>query len=209
MYKASTLNRDRYHHGDLRAALIILALEEVEKNGPDRLSVSALAKRAGVSPMAPYRHFADKEALLEALARQGFEQLGATMREVDDTDAPLKAIVAFGVCYVEFALAHPGLFRLMFGRAPPTPDNGLSSDPSTMYGLFAARVASLVPPDRREDIFLAGWCLMHGLASLCVAGRIRGAQAEPADLARRMGNVLSQAIAGDAAKATSKEERKA
>jgi hypothetical protein len=83
----------------------------------------------------------------------------------------------------------------MYGRAPPTPDAGLAEDSTTVLGLYAARMSALVPPERLADACLAGWCLMHGLASLCVAGRIRGAMGgPPADLARRMASMLAEAI---------------
>ncbi len=182
-----------YHHGDLREALIALALNEIDRQDPDRLSISALAKRARVSPMAPYRHFADREALLTAVAVRGFERLAAAMRQADAPD-PAQAIVAFGVCYVEFAMAHPGLFRLMFAGQPPTSDRGLANNASTAFGLFAARIADLVPAPCREDAFLACWSLVHGLASLCSSGRIRGQKAAPEDVARRLGSLAVKAL---------------
>jgi AcrR family transcriptional regulator len=187
-----------YHHGSLEETLITLGLEELEKTGdPDSLSVSALAKRAGVSRMAPYRHFADREAFLQAVARRGFQLLGDQMKAVDAPD-PWEAVTAFGVCYVKFAIDNPGAFRLMFGGAPPTPDEGLAEDPSTVLGLVMSRLAQLVEVGRREDVFLTSWCLMHGLASLLVAGRIRNVHASPVELARRVAGVLRQAIASAA-----------
>jgi AcrR family transcriptional regulator len=195
MYEESTSARRGYHHGSLEETLITLGLEELEKAGdPDRLSVSALAKRAGVSRMAPYRHFADKEAFLQALARRGFQLLRAQMQAVDAPD-PWEAVMAFGVCYVKFAVDNPGTFRLMFGGAPPTPDEGQAEDPSTVLGLIMTRLSQLVEVGRREDVFLTSWCSMHGLASLLVAGRIRNIHDPPVELAWRVARVLSQAIA--------------
>jgi AcrR family transcriptional regulator len=195
MDEESTSARRAYHHGSLEETLIALGLEELEKTGdPDTLSVSALAKRASVSPMAPYRHFASKEAFLQALARRGFQLLGDQMREVDAPD-PWEAVTAFGVCYVKFAIDNPGAFRLMFGRTPPTPDEGQAEDPSTVLGLVMSRLSQLVEAGRREDVFLTSWCLMHGLASLLVARRIRNIHDSPVNLARRVAGVLRQAIA--------------
>lgn len=188
MYEESTLPRAPYHHGDLRETLIKLALAQLDAEGaearPEALSVAALARRAGVSPMAPYRHFPDKQALIEALARRGFAELGQRVAAIDAAD-PHAAIEAFGVAYVEFALAHPGLFRLMYGGAPPTPDDAVAADPTSVYGRFSALVAALVEPEQREDVALALWSMAHGLASLCLAGRIRGRPAPPAELVRR------------------------
>src|ERR1700722_14142677 len=106
MYEMSTSKRDAYHHGDLRSTLIALALEKIEQEGPEQLALRSLAQRAGVSGMAPYRHFADKASLLEAVARHGFAELREKLREVEDPD-PRKALVAFGVVYVRFACARP------------------------------------------------------------------------------------------------------
>ncbi len=186
MYEETTLARAPYHHGDLRETLIGLALEELDAEArPEALSVAALARRAGVSPMAPYRHFPDKQALLEALARRGFAELGRRVAAIDAAD-PGAAIEAFGVAYVEFALSHPGLFRLMYSGAPPTPDDAVMTDPASVYGRFSALIAALVEPERREDVGLALWSMAHGLASLCLAGRIRGRPAPPAELVRRV-----------------------
>jgi AcrR family transcriptional regulator len=172
-----------------------LGLEELEKTGdPDSLSISALAKRAGVSGMAPYRHFADRQAFLQALARRGFQRLRDQMQAVDAPD-PWEAVTAFGVCYVKFAVDNPGAFRLMFGSTPPTPDEGQTADPSTVLGLVMTRLSQLVEAGRREDVFLTSWCLMHGLASLLVARRIRNVHDSPVGLARRVARVLRQAIA--------------
>ncbi len=119
----STSKRDAYHHGDLRGALIALALETLEEDGPEGLTLRGLAERAGVSGMAPYRHFADKAALLEAVARRGFAELHSDLAAVDDAQNPKEALIAFGVVYVRFACARPeACSRVMFGGAPPTPD---------------------------------------------------------------------------------------
>src|SRR5256885_13335679 len=96
-----------YHHRDLRAALLRAAGKRLEKQGITALSMREAARRVGVSHNAPYRHFADREALLAALAAQGFEMLGQAMRG--------HAGRAMGEAYVRFALQYPQRFRLMFG----------------------------------------------------------------------------------------------
>jgi AcrR family transcriptional regulator len=189
MYETSILKRPTYHHGNLSESLIALALNALERGGPETLSLSALAAQAGVSGMAPYRHFKDRAALLEAVARRGFEMLRADLVAVDDAAEPRKALVAFGAAYVRFALRRPGLFRVMFDGAPPTPDEALSADGSTVYGLFLSRIAQAAAPAQRMDAFLACWCLMHGLASLSVAGRLRSPD-DPEALASRLGEFM-------------------
>jgi AcrR family transcriptional regulator len=186
----STSKGKPYHHGDLRDALINLAVEALEREGPEALSLRGLATRAGVSGMAPYRHFADKAALLAAAARRGFADLRERLAFVDDPTEPKKALVAFGVVYVRFACERPGLFRLMFAGPPPTADEELTADPQTVIGLFGARLADLVPPDRRHVAFVAAWSAMHGLASLVLAGRMRGPAPHPIELAEQVGKVI-------------------
>ena len=116
MFTLSTPPEERsYHHGDLRRALVSSALEFLSVAG---LSLRAVARRAKVSAMAPYRHFADKEALLAAAAEHGFRQLtirfSAAAAAAPDPGAALNAL---GVAYVVFACDEPSLFKLMFGPA--------------------------------------------------------------------------------------------
>src|SRR5919206_2322086 len=96
-----------YHHGNLRPALLRTAAKTLEKEGLGALSLRELARRAGVSHNAPYRHFPDRDSLLAALAAEGFEMLGDALEK-----RPRREM---GEAYVEFALAHPQRFRLMFG----------------------------------------------------------------------------------------------
>src|SRR2546430_6260512 len=98
----------RYHHGDLRRTLIDAALRIVEQVGPGALSLRELARHAGVSHAAPYRHFASREALLAALAAEGFRGLGAEMAALaSDGGDPLARFAALGLAYVRYAVAHP------------------------------------------------------------------------------------------------------
>lgn len=109
--------KNSYHHGDLRQSLIDAALELLKEEGINELSLRQVAKRVGVSHNAPYRHFEDKDALLAAVAAQGFQSLRDTMKKAQrnlslDSSQRLEAI---GIAYVKFALAHPSHYRLMFG----------------------------------------------------------------------------------------------
>ena len=119
MFTLSTPSEERpYHHGDLRRALIRSALEVLSEAGVAGLSLRAATRRAKVSAMAPYRHFADKEALLAAVAEHGFQQLGARFATATATAAdPRAGLAALGVAYVLFARDEPSLFKLMFGPA--------------------------------------------------------------------------------------------
>src|SRR5690348_15474902 len=103
--------KQSYHHGDLRQALLDAALELLEKQGPEALVLREVARRAGVSHNAPYRHFASREELLAGLAARGFGEFG---KRVQSAQGGGKG-TGMGEAYVGFALEHPQLFRLMFG----------------------------------------------------------------------------------------------
>lgn len=178
----STSISDRtYHHGDLRAALVAAALDLLETAGEAALSLRAAARACGVSAMAPYRHFADKEDLLEAVAARGFEDLAACLEAADSAATGAQALAAQGAAYVAFACRRPALFRLMFMRPCRTPGK------SRAYGILEERAATLAGPGMSaEDLTLAAWSLVHGLAALILDRRVplEGAAAEAA--ARRI-----------------------
>ncbi|SDA27239.1 TetR/AcrR family transcriptional regulator [Sphingomonas sp. NFR15] len=149
-----------YHHGDLRASLVSSALSLLEA-GDAPPSLREVARAAGVSAMAPYRHFADRAALLAAVADEGFAALRARLLAADDVADSRAALVAQGRAYVDFALSHPALFRLMFSREKV---RGVPEG-ETAYTVLANRVARIAP-DRAEVATLAAWGLVHGLATL-------------------------------------------
>lgn len=105
-----------YHHGDLRAALIESALEIIEEIGPQGMTIREVARRAGVSHAAPYRHFADKDELIVAVVEHGFGLLHHKMQVARDGagDDPLAQFAASGDAYVDFALSYPTYYRVMF-----------------------------------------------------------------------------------------------
>lgn len=109
---------DTYHHGHLSAALLEAAIEMIADSGVDKMTMRALSKRVGVSRAAPYRHFANKSALLAAVAEEGFRSMLQWLQpEGDNTDRDaLASFQAMGVAYVSFALSNPTHYRLMFGR---------------------------------------------------------------------------------------------
>jgi AcrR family transcriptional regulator len=112
--------RPRYHHGNLPQALRDAALALINEAGADALTLRGAAKRAGVSQAAPYRHFRNKEALLAAVAEEGFRAMAEAMgrRAAPHRADPAGRLRALGRAYVEFATRHPAHFRVMFGRVP-------------------------------------------------------------------------------------------
>jgi AcrR family transcriptional regulator len=172
-----------YHHGDLRPALLQAAVDISEKQGLEALTLRALARRAGVSHNAPYRHFKDRNALLEALAADGFRALGKALEEKSGT--------SMGEAYVRFGLAHPARFRLMFGGSLR-----LSAHPALREASSLAYEALLSALRSRHDLpdpevaAAAAWSLVHGLANLLLDGHFERAMRDRADSERFIENVL-------------------
>ena len=186
---------NRYHHGDLPQALLDAALRIVKTQGTEALTLRAVARLAGVSQAAPYRHFANKEAILAAVAEDGFRSLMAAMRQSVKAcgDVPLARLRAVGIGYVTFATSHPSHFRVMFGRgladrsAFPTLRQ-VASD--TLAMVVAAVVdcqrAGLVRSEEpAEDLALTAWSSVHGLSALLVEGVLDRPAAEVAEMVTR------------------------
>ena len=146
-----------YHHGDLRAALIKAATAEIERGGYENLSLRELADSVGVSRGAPYRHFADRRALLAAVAADGFERLTAIYRKamMGSGKTPQDRLAAAGRGYLRFAAKRPQMFRLMFvsdllGGGTVPPDAALAKAAGESYFVFERFVAATLdnPDDR-------------------------------------------------------------
>jgi len=155
-----------YHHGDLRAALLDAADALLDQGGDGAVSLREAARMAGVSPAAAYRHFADKEALLAALALRGFEAFGAAMGQAV-AQAGGSPYVARGRAYIRFALARPGRFRLMFG-----PLLARSGAHPALQAASRQAFAALQADAGGREAALRGWGLVHGLALLILDGAI-------------------------------------
>jgi|SRR6185503_13372903 len=157
-----------YHHGDLRAALLKGAGKALEKQGITALSLRDAARRAGVSHNAPYRHFADRDALLAALAAEGFRMLGEALRG--------KPGRARGEAYVRFALEHPQRFRLMFGGLLPLARHPeLREAASRAYQGLVDAWKDMPDP---QIAAAAAWSLVHGLAQLLLDGHFASQAAD-------------------------------
>lgn len=114
--EAQRVQRTAYHHGDLRAQLISAVRDLVEQHGPDGFSVAEAARRAGVSSAAPYKHFADRPALLRAVVAEALDRLRVDMEQAvaQHPTGSVAGVAAIGQAYVDFARKRPGVFRLIF-----------------------------------------------------------------------------------------------
>jgi AcrR family transcriptional regulator len=168
----------RYHHGNLRAALIEAGLAALSSGESTDLSLRAIARAVGVSANAAYRHFADKEALLSALAAEGFRRFAAAQRQaVQGLSDPIEARTAAGLAYIAFARQHPALFRLMFGHfTPGRGDEDLQQAAITAFDALvasSARESGSQPGDERAFLTaIARWSLVHGLSHLLLDGQL-------------------------------------
>ena len=207
-----------YHHGDLRNALIDAGMNALATQDAAELSLRALARELGVSANAAYRHFADKDALLSALAAEGFRRFAAEQADSRCTTGPgpgqtgLKGgpqdeALSSGLRYVQFAQRHPGLFRLMFGRFL------LASQDAELQGAAMAAFMQLLEQSRAPDAppgppdeatlmrALARWSLVHGLSHLLLEGQLGLFGAQPDGLVRA---VLEASGLGDAGRPETK-----
>jgi AcrR family transcriptional regulator len=160
-----------YHHGDLRAALIQAGLKALESQGLAELSLRQLAREVGVSPTAVYRHFPDKQALLDVLAQVGLEQLAQWQQAATQAQDSANSFAATGRAYVRWALANPALFRLAFGQRRSARD--------TLFGENAAarmlreHAFSQTGSDAGvQRLMIQAWAIVHGLAMLMLDGQI-------------------------------------
>lgn len=170
---------ESYHHGDLRAAVLALALEKLASQEVPDLGLRALARELGVSATALYRHFASKEALLDALANEGIRQLGKSQRAAAEAaEGGQAAFQATGVAYVEWAVANPALFALTFAcKARPDlaqadADGADNEAFRQLQAGISGVLPQLAPGSDRASAAMHAWSLVHGLANLILAGQI-------------------------------------
>ena len=186
--------KPRYHHGDLRAALIEQGLRDLAGGAAGDLSLRAIARKVGVSATAVYRHFPDKTALIDALSIEGDRLLGeASRRAQESAGGGRMGFDATGRAYVRFALNHPALFRLMMARfrAMPGDPDAQSVGLRLLVDNVAAMSAPDVPDAERALRALQSWALVHGLAMLMLDGIV------PADEAL-IDAVIASPFAADA-----------
>lgn len=162
-----------YHHGHLRAAVLERAAVVVAADGPHRLTLRALASDLGVSHTAPRHHFGSRTGLLTALAAEGFDRLGDRLRDTRESGG---SFLDLGVTYVTFAAEYPGHFQVMFapGLLAEDDDDLVAARDRTLAELTGGgdRLVSDGRADDAGSAVLAGWALVHGLATLAQSGNL-------------------------------------
>ncbi len=209
-------DKENYHHGDLRRALLDAARQLAEERGIDGFTLREVARRAGVSHAAPYHHFADKTALVEALAIETYKRLAQAVQAACDRKggSALDRLGAIGITYVEFAVGHPAEFRLLtrfevcpqplnsqlIGTAalPPIEEAANEAYHVLLRTIHEGQEAKLVAEGDLESLALTCWASVHGLATLILDGLIgkkpAHAQMGAGDLAKVVVDILGKGL---------------
>lgn len=200
--KNKGLEKQNYHHGNLREALLAAAMETLTTEGADALSLRKVAKQAGVSAPALYSHFSDKRELLAHLAAKGYQLFSASMRKElpDQKTSGKQYLIGLARGYVYFAVEHPALFQLMFsaelGDLSTIPElaNASFDSYSLLEDSVRKQVAATGSAVSAEIAIAASWSIVHGLASLLNERRISisesGANSLD-DLVNQVGSMLT------------------
>ena len=209
---AKSPGRGTYRHGDLRRALIEAGVELARDGGPGAVVVREATRRAGVSPNAAYRHFADRQALLDAVCSAcqarvaiAIETEQAAIPDASDAVALARLrLRAVGAGYLRFALAEPGLFRTAFSASSDlesaTSAARAGNTGLTPFALLAAAMDGLaavgeLPPERRAGAEFLAWSAVHGLAMLLIDGPLRALDGDrAAALIERVIDMVEQGL---------------
>jgi AcrR family transcriptional regulator len=219
--RSALAGRARYHHGDLRRALVRAARELLADTPEQQLALRQVAKRAGVSHAAPYRHFHSLDALLDAVAAEILTDLADRMRSAvshaagqahpgaagaDQPAATMPALQAAAATYVRFVLEQPAEARLVFSqpkamRAPDSPVTGAAHQAFAVLVeiLAAGQRAGAIRAGDPQALAATTWALLHGLAVLVAAGQLTAPEPTPAGLHRLIGEQVNVLLAGLAA----------
>jgi AcrR family transcriptional regulator len=208
MPQAARKPLNTYHHGDLRDALVHAALREAEQGGPEAISIKALAKQLGVSQPAPYRHFADREALLAAVTAEAFRQFSAVLRESISKPSKRSKLSRFAQATLAFGLRRNGIYRLMFASrtmACASKDSELHTAAMETFALVLDALEAPAVGLLRERFALQIWAALHGVVMLAEQGLLTGEVAKTTreelveDIVRqtKMGLALAIEAAGE------------
>ncbi len=168
-----------YHHGNLKEALIVAALDLIGEKGPTGFTFAEAARSAGVSPAAPYRHFRDRDELLADVAKRGFDTFADALNSAWDEGRPdpARAFERLGHAYLAFAREEPALYSAMFESGVAISDHPeLREVADRAYGVLRSASEALVataPAKSRPPAAMVSfhvWAMAHGIASLFARG---------------------------------------
>lgn len=199
--------QDTYHHGNLREALIQEGVKSLQRNGVKSLSLRRLARRCGVSPAAPYAHFKNKEALIDAMEEHVMSELTAELERTAATNTGEgNLLLELGVSYVLFFFENPAYFTALFSRNrrmaaifARLPDSGNIEDGQAANPAFAF-LEKLVAPklrslglteEKAHTLLIASWAFVHGLSSIVCAKEINDSLRAEGQVANRIRDILS------------------
>jgi AcrR family transcriptional regulator len=195
--------RGRYHHGNLRRALVDEAVRVIQRAGVDALTLRSVGAALGVSRTALYRHFADKDALLAVVAREGFVALKATLDEARGEVAdPSDQLSAMGEAYIRFAIEHQAHYLVMFGkfleRCRDEPE--LMADASAAFQALVDMIQDLqraqrVRPGDLVQLSRFVWAAVHGIAMLAINGQLGPDRSAGVALFRASASLIRAGIA--------------
>jgi|SRR5688572_4284241 len=194
--------RGRYHHGNLRQALVDEALRVIKTDGVEQLTLRAAGEALGVSRTALYRHFSDKQALLAAVGREGFRTFRLAMTDAwARAGGGLAGFEGMGRAYLDFAVAHPSHYRVMFGRFLEScaKDPEFSREATAAFKTLVDAIVQLQKDSlmRNDDPLMTAryiWATMHGIAMLVIDGQLRGVDDSGDTLMRFSGARLGDAL---------------
>jgi AcrR family transcriptional regulator len=194
-----TGSKSGYHHGDLRAALIEAGLQLTRAGGPEALTIREATRRVGVSPNAAYRHFADRDALLTAVAtaiqhRMAARMQGSVRRRGSAEQRARDRLRAVGLGYIRFALDEPGWFAVALFGADQADETAMAPPYLALVeALDAMAEAGLMSPGRRDGAEWPCWAAVHGFADLALHGPLRGSSRAAVELlaARTVDDIIA------------------
>ena len=188
-----------------REALLAAARAELLEHGRAGISLRAVARRAGVSHALPKYHFQDRAGMLTAIATEGFAALDTALSQITEQD-PQRRLAALGAAYIDFGLANPALFDLMFQRDQLHPANPeLIAAQKNAIGVLIAAVSRVTPLDVSSSgaplLALVSWALVHGLVVLARDGALQSvagtADGNGADLAHQLARRFTDYVGED------------
>lgn len=183
-----------YHHGDLKSALILAARAALQTSPPEAISLTSLALQLGVSQPAPYRHFDSRNALFNAVAEHGFEQLREALHVAEQAGPAEDALHRLGMAYVDFGRENWGVYKLMFSRrllAPAAHEGAMARLADASFDLLAGQVTLRVGASRGPRASVAIWAALHGLVTLDAEGLLAG----PLDRRLRTEELVAEVLA--------------